>query len=172
MYHANLASTLAGLTRCRLPVVWNVRHSVDRLEDEKTRTRGVIKAGALISRQANRIVYNSHLSARQHEQLGYRQSRTVVIPNGFDIGSFRPSTERRRHLRDRLGISDETFAVGLVARYHPMKDHRNFLDAARRIQAIHSNVVFLLAGRGVALETRELKEGIRTNAVGPSVRLL
>ena len=173
MYHGNLAaSTLSRLMKGRLPVAWNVRHSIDRLAEEKTRTRWVIRAGALVSRQATRIIYNSHVSAQQHERIGYNRCRTVVIPNGFDPDSFRPSAERRRSLCDELEISKNTIVVGMVARYHPMKDHNNFLEAAKRIQAARSNVVFLMAGRGVSPQNAALKKRIGTSAFGGSVRLL
>ena len=56
MYDGNVGAwILSGLMRGRLPVVWNVRHSLHRLEEEKTRTRWVIKAGALISRHPKKI---------------------------------------------------------------------------------------------------------------------
>ena len=114
MYDGNVGAwILSGLMRGRLPVVWNVRHSLHRLEEEKTRTRWVIKAGALISRHPKKIIYNSCVSAKQHERLGYHQRRTVVIPNGFHTGRFTPSDERRRQVRHRLGISEDAFVVGM-----------------------------------------------------------
>ena len=173
MYDGNVGAwILSGLMRGRLPVVWNVRHSLHRLEEEKTRTRWVIKAGALISRHPKKIIYNSCVSAKQHERLGYHQRRTVVIPNGFHTGRFTPSDERRRQVRHRLGISEDAFVVGMVARYHPIKDHDNFLEAAKRIRATRSEVVFLLAGRGVTLENAAFEKGTEVRALGKSVRLL
>ena len=173
MYYGNLAAVaLAGPMRRRLPIVWNVRHSIDRLEEEKTLTRWSIQAGALLSRQAMRIIYNSQAGAQQHEQLGYSQCYTVVIPNGFDTRRFEPSAERRRQLRNQLGISQDTVVVGMVARYHPMKNHDGFLEAARHIHATHSHVVFVLAGRGVMPENLALKRKTKESGLEESVRLL
>jgi glycosyltransferase involved in cell wall biosynthesis len=39
--------------------------------------------------------------------------------------------------------------IGLVARYHPMKDHENFLLAASCLAAVRPDVCFVLAGYGV-----------------------
>ncbi len=173
MYHGNLAASIvAGLMKRSPPVVWNVRHSINRLDEECRPTRWIIKGGALMSRYAKKIIYNSHVSAHQHERLGYSQGRTVVIPNGFDTADFGPSEERRRHMRSTSGISADQFVVGMLARYHPMKDHANFIQAAKRILATHPNAVFLLAGRDVTLENVALRERITTSGLTTSVRLL
>ena len=138
MYHGNLAAlALARLAPGRPPAIWNVRHSIDRLNDEKKSTRWVIRAGSLCSRRAVRIVYNSQVSAQQHECLGYSQRGTIVIPNGFDIDCFKPSAEHRRQMREHLGISTNAFVAGMIARYHPMKDHPNFIAAAKQVRAAH-----------------------------------
>ena len=173
MYHANLVVSLAaGCTRRRIPVVWNVRHSLDCLEAERTHTRWAIRAGALLSRQPSTIIYNSQTSARQHECCGYRGDRAVVIPNGFDTSCFKPSDDRRSQCRRDLEIGPRELVVGMVARYHPMKDHQNFLEAAQRIHAQRPNVIFVLAGRGVTSENARLWRGRSTEAFGGSVRLL
>ena len=125
MYHGNLgALALSGFRRRRPPVLWNIRHSVDRLEQEKRSTRWVIRAGATLSRRPEGIIYNSRVSAKQHERLGYRHDRGVVIPNGFDTDRFQPSQQRRRQQRGTLGIADNQLVVGMVARYGIVKVNR------------------------------------------------
>ena len=172
MYHGNLAAlAFARLAPGRPPAIWNVRHSIDRLKDEKTSTRWVIRAGSLFSRRARRIIYNSHISSQQHERLGYSQHGTIVIPNGFDTDCFKPSAEHRRHIRETLGISADAFVAGIVARYHPMKDHPVFIEAAKQVRAAHLDTIFLLAGSGVTRENSELGKAA-TLALGSSVRLL
>ena len=170
MYHGNLAAlALARLAPGRAPAIWNVRHSIDRLNDEKKSTRWVIRAGSLCSRRAVRIVYNSQVSAQQHECLGYSQRGTIVIPNGFDIDCFKPSAEHRRQMREHLGISTNAFVAGMIARYHPMKDHPNFIAAAKQVRAAHPDAVFVMAGRGITCENSELQKSCDPGAglVGP-----
>lgn len=150
MYHGNLAAYFAGLASTySIPVVWNIRHSIYDVRKEKILTRWLIKAGAHISHRPARIVYNSKTSAKQHEALGYRAQKTLMIPNGFDTEKFLPDPAARQRIRRELGLSDDILLIGLVARYHPMKDHANFLRAASRLAQQHNNLMFILAGRGV-----------------------
>jgi glycosyltransferase involved in cell wall biosynthesis len=150
MYHGNLVAALArhwGPQGAR--VVWNIRHSLYDLGAEKPLTRWAIRAGVYGSHHVDAIIYNSRVSAEQHERIGYAPSRRVLIPNGFDLKRFRPDPETRRRIRKELGIPEEAGVVGMVARCHPMKDHANFIDAAKRLASRRKIVYFVLAGRGV-----------------------
>src|ERR1700732_5208937 len=85
MYHGNLAASLASVSmRRRVPVLWNIRQSLEGVAEERRLTQSMIRLGALLSWHPANIIYNSSISARQHEVFGYRGLRRVVIPNGFD----------------------------------------------------------------------------------------
>jgi glycosyltransferase involved in cell wall biosynthesis len=62
--------------------------------------------------------------------------------------------------------------VGLVARFHPQKDHKTFLEAAGRIRKRIENVHFLLCGDGVTCENEKLRSWIDDNELQDSVSLL
>lgn len=147
MYHGNLAAT-AGRFRGH-PVLWNVRQTLYDIRREPRLTRWMIRAGAALSAVPRRILYNSHLSAAQHEAMGYRKEATLVIPNGFNLDAFSPAAADRSAFRAELGLLADALLVGLVARAHPMKDHRMFLEAASRIVAADSRVHFVLVGTGM-----------------------
>ena len=150
MYHGNLAASVAGwFCRNNPPVVWNVRQSLYDLKHERSLTRWVIRANARLSACADAIIYNSRTSARQHEEFGFDASRTFIIPNGFDTEVFRPDENARAGVKRELGVADDTILIGLIGRYHPMKDHRNFLNAAALLGKDFPDVSFLLAGREV-----------------------
>ena len=81
MYHGNLAATVVSMAVPFKPkTVWNVRHSLYSLTDEKRLTQYVIRANRLFSRKANAIIYNSYLSRKQHEEFGLESSNGLVIP--------------------------------------------------------------------------------------------
>ncbi len=148
MYHGNLAAEFARLAmHRRMPVVWNIRHSLQAPEADKRSTKTLVRLLARFSSRAERIVYNSHASARQHERIGYDARRTAVIPNGFDCDAFRPRPECRSALRASLGLGEGALLIGLIARVHPIKDHENFLSAARRLVLEGSSAHFLLIGK-------------------------
>ena len=145
MYHGNLASSVgSGLSGRSRPVLWNIRHSLHHLKREKSTIRLLIRLGARLSSQTSRIVYNSGVSAEHHEALGYDSQRTVIIPNGFDCDLYRPYPGRQAILRRELGLSDSELVIGHAARYHPMKDHDVFLQAASLFSRHNPDARFVL----------------------------
>jgi glycosyltransferase involved in cell wall biosynthesis len=80
-----------------------------------------------------------------------------VIPNGIDADVFAPSFEARASVRSELGLPAEALVIGMVGRYHRMKDHANFLRAAVSVSETHPEAHFILAGRGVDGDNRELR---------------
>lgn len=155
MYHANFMAALAtmGLS---IPIVWGIRQTLYSLEHEKAATRWVIRACARLSRRPVRIVYNSEVSRVQHMKFGFHDSRALFIPNGFDTHVFRCDPDARQRVRYELRIAENSVAIGLVARMHPMKDHANFLRAAARFVTDNTNAVFVLVGDGVDESSHEL----------------
>jgi len=170
MYHANIIATLAT-TGLGIPVLWGIRHSLHDPEKEKRLTRQVIRAGALFSRRPRQILYNSVVSARQHESAGYDAARTRAIPNGFDTGLFRPDDAARRRIRVELGLPADALLVGLVARVHPMKDHANFLRAAGLFVAACPQAHFVLVGDGADADNPILRDLLDELGLQGHVRL-
>lgn len=173
MYHANLVAQLLG-SFLRIPVLWSVHSSVYNLAHEKRTTAWVIRACAFLSKQARKIIFVSETSRQQHEQLGYEPSRSCVIANGFDTSLFAPSHETRLRVRAALNIPDDAMLIGSFARFHPMKDHANFLRAAGELAHRYPQVQFLLAGTDVTWENPAIRQLVtelslqdRTHLLGP-----
>ena len=172
MYHGNLAATYCSLFCRRTPVCWNVRQSLYSFAYEKRGTVLVIKAGAMLSRHPSRIIYNAHESALHHERVGYHSARSVVIPNGFDVDRFVPDTNASERVRAELGIPGTSPLIGLIARYHPMKDHDNFLQSASLLREHCPESHFLLVGRDVDSHNAELREKVESLGLSGCVHLL
>jgi glycosyltransferase involved in cell wall biosynthesis len=173
MPHGNLmASLAAGSWSNGTPVLWNVRRSLYSLDAEPRLTAVVIKLGALLSRHPAAIVYNSLTGAKQHEAFGYRAAKRIVIPNGFDCRLFKPDGAARLNVRAELGIPRDALLVGLIARYHLVKDHAGFLKAAGLVAQQQQNVYFVLAGRGVTSERAALAKCISAEHLQQRVFLL
>lgn len=172
MYHGNLAATLAtAALRPTVPLLWNVRQSLYDLRKEKRLTRSVIRVSAVLSGRPIGIVYNSRASATQHEAFGFARERTQVIPNGFDLSLYRPDLTARAELKRQLGLANSAVLVGMVGRYHPMKNHAGFLCAMARIDRSTGHRI-LLVGKGLDEQNHELHELVRTFGLMDSVRFL
>lgn len=157
MYHGNLAAIYARVpARLDTPVLWSIHHSIQDLAREKRTTRWLIKHSRWAAKAVSAIQYCSIASKNQHEALGYPPQLSVAIPNGFDCERFRPCPERRDQLRNDLGVPSNAKVIGHIARYHPMKDHANFIRAAACYASSETRARFVLAGRGVDESNAEL----------------
>jgi glycosyltransferase involved in cell wall biosynthesis len=161
MYHANLIGTAAASLAGTIPVVWAIHHSVLDPRVDKRRTLLVNRICALLSRKfPARIVCCSEATLRAHKNLGYAAEKLEVIPNGFDLHQDKPDPKARLSVRKELGIPAETILIGMAARFHPLKDHRNFIRAAARLHGQIPNVQFLLCGSDVTWQNSTLAEWI------------
>ena len=161
MYHANLVGALAARLARNVPVVWGIHHSGLDSSMGNRRTMLVSRACALLSRKyAARIVCCSEASLQVHAKLSYAAEKLEVIPNGFDLQQVKPDPAARTSLREELGIPVETLLIGIAARFHPHKDHRNFIEAAARLHKVFPGVHFLLCGLDIAWQNSQLVEWI------------
>ncbi len=173
MYHGNLAAWLARKAAGpRTRLAWGIRQSLYDLAREKPATRRVIRLGARFSAGVDAVVYNSETARAQHEAIGYARARAQVIDNGFDTGRFCPDGAARGDVRRELGLPATARLIGLIARYHPMKGHEVFLEAARRLAAKRNDVHFLLAGREVTAEHPVFKPWTRQPSLDGRLHLL
>ena len=157
MYHGNAAAWLAAKTLSPRPqLAWSVRQSLPDLTQEHRGTALVVRACARLSGQAAAIVYNASQAARDHEAVGFNGARTRIIPNGFDTMACRPSAAAHAALRHELGLPEGSLLVGMVGRYHPVKNHAGFLAAAQTVAQALPAVHFVLAGQGVSHDNTAL----------------
>ncbi len=157
MYHADLAGGLAARLAGSIHVAWNIRHSDLDPAHMKKRTIRIAKWCSRLSRHLpERIVCCSHASRETHEAIGYDRERMVVIPNGFDTSLFVPDDSARSSFRKELGLERDAPLIGLVARYHPQKDHATFIQAADILHAEMPGVRFILCGEEVTGDNSDL----------------
>lgn len=162
MYHADLIGALGARLAGGIPTVWNIRHSNLNPEANKRAHVWTARACAKISPWLPaRIVINSETSRLSHEKLGYATAKMQVIPNGFDLATFKVDPIARVSVRQELGLPEKTLLIGLVARFDRQKDHHNFVQAAGRLARHSPEVYFLFCGNGVTSENGRLRDWIR-----------
>ena len=159
MYHGNLIGSFSRVVAPGKPaLVWNVRHSLSDLTQEKITTQQVIRINRWLSFGADVILYNSYRSREQHEIFGFSKVNAKVIPNGIDTDTFSFSSKDRKYIRSKLGIPENACVVGHMARLHPMKDHAVFMQAAKSLSYRYQNLYFLLSGRDVSFDNIMLNQ--------------
>jgi glycosyltransferase involved in cell wall biosynthesis len=161
LYHADFFGTAAAFFAKPTHLLWNVRSSdIDQAGIPRS-TRYLARLLAMLSKRPDAIIVNSQDGRRYHDRIGYRPKQWINIPNGVDLERFSPRQSERATLRARLGLSDGSAVIGLVARYHPMKDVKTFLRAASLFQHYHGNARFILCGDGLGPDNTPLAELIR-----------
>lgn len=157
MYHANVISALGCLFTLRKnKLIWEVRHSLDDYNGEKSSTKIAIQLGRLLKYIPNKVVHCSKKSQLQHEAFGYNiASKSVYIPNGYSFSSFTP----RNFMSDVL-------IIGAAGRFHDAKDYSTLFVAARQLK--EKGLVFELriCGRGMVLNNIELLNLINRAGLG------
>jgi glycosyltransferase involved in cell wall biosynthesis len=164
MLHANVAGLLAAQLAGRIPVAWGIH--VGKL-DRATHGAATVLIQRLsvpLARMATTIVCCSETSRTELEAIGYPPARMQVIPNGFDLGKFRPDEEARRSVRRELGLADDAQLVGWIGRAHPQKDLRTLGAAVERVMRQRPDVRFVLCGRGVTPDNAELRQWLGSAA--------
>lgn len=157
MYHANLVGALAAQLAGDVPLVWGIHHSVLDPRVDKRRTMFVNRACAVLSKKwPSRIICCSEASLRIHKELGYAAGKLEVIPNGVNLERLRPDPAARASVRQELGLPEDALILGMAARFHPHKDHRNFLWAAARLHRQMPEVHFLLCGLNITWKNAQL----------------
>jgi sugar transferase (PEP-CTERM/EpsH1 system associated) len=102
---------------------------------------------------------------REHyaKQVGIAAGKINVIPNGVDLGRFRPDASARRRLRAQIGAADREIVLGTVGRLDPVKDHATLLLAAGQAIAAGAPLKVVIVGEGPG--RAQLQSAIETNAV-------
>lgn len=161
LYHADLVGGLAGAW-LGLPVLWNIRNSDLTPEVNGLLTRGVVRVCARLSRRLPAAIVCCAERAREiHERIGYDGSKMLVIPNGFDTAALRPDAAAGAAFRREVGVPEEAFLVGVIARFDPQKDHRGFFAAVQRLTEKNGErPYFVLCGDGMTRENTALSEMI------------
>src|SRR5713101_4216631 len=173
MYHANLIGALAARLAGDVPVVWGIHHSALDPRVDKRRTISVNRLCALLSRKFSaRIVCCSEASWRIHKNMSYAAEKLEVIPNGFDLEQVKPDPTARASVRKELGIPADAHVIGIAARFHPLKDHFNFVSAAARLHKQMPKVHFLLCGINITWENSRLAGWIEAEGLRDCCHLL
>ena len=155
MYHANLLASIISIFLSNVNVIWGVRHSLHDIKKEKFLTRVVINLSRYFSKKCKNIVFNSKVSLEQHVAYGFSKNNCSVIYNGFDSKHFSPeriSNKQRNDLKISLKIPQNKMIVGYIARFHPMKGHKIFFNAIKKIINQKKDICFILVGPGITNE--------------------
>lgn len=139
LIHSNMdIGNQYGVVVARLTGIPIVCHTRNMLSERPFRRMFLRYADVLIAiSRAVKSSYDEHVSKSQN---------VAVIHNGVDIGKFSPSYNRQRAFRNRIGIPDDGFVIGHIARICPDKGQETLIDAMSRVVEKHPEARALIVG--------------------------
>ena len=114
------------------------------------------------------------LSHQMEEDLRsiFHTDRISLIPNSVDLQAIRAKKYDRDVFLTELNIPTDSFVVGHVGRFNPVKNHEKLLRVFAEISKKRENSYLLLVGTGTQEECDGIRAQIQALDIGDRVKLL
>lgn len=158
------------LKRCK--IVWGVRASNLQLADMDWLGKLETKLNLWLANSVDLIISNSLAGKEIFKLSSHTADNILVIPNGIDTERFKPNLNKRLATRQQLKLPSDTLLIGMIARLHPMKGHRVFIEAAKRLVQLIPNIHLICIGKGNRLQEQKLANMIEQYQLTSRMQLL
>jgi glycosyltransferase involved in cell wall biosynthesis len=160
MYHADLLGGLAAGMAGNQHVIWGIRTTDIRAGGSFSTVIVRWLCARLSYWVPQMIVCVAEASRQSHISVGYDAKKMVVVPNGYDFDWLRASSDERQSLREQWGINQNDAVLGSLGRFNKVKDQENFVRAAGILAPQYPQLRFLMVGRGLNWDNKELSDWI------------
>jgi len=173
MYHSDFVGGIVARLAGVKSIFWGVRHSNLERGEAKILTILIARVCARLSGWIpKRIICCAERARTVHQALGYKADKLLVVPNGYDLQRFSPNVSARSKLRSEWRIDNEMPLLGMVGRFHPLKDHENLLRALSILKSKGLDFRCVLVGRGMDEHNQKLKAWIKLYELQERILLL
>jgi glycosyltransferase involved in cell wall biosynthesis len=172
MYPADLLGLLVGRATNIPSICWYLQCSELAGPGFGWMQRMVRRVLISLSSLPDVVMANSWSGLEFHRALGYTPRKWLYMPNTIDLDLFKPDEQARGWLRSILRLPAQTQLIGLLARFHLMKDHQTFIKAAGLLAAENSEAHFVLAGIGVEEDNASIHTMVKATGAAGRFHLL
>tara|TARA_Y200000002_G_scaffold289511_1_gene243616 strand:- start:2297 stop:3421 length:1125 start_codon:yes stop_codon:yes gene_type:complete len=173
MIHADLIGGLIARFIGIKNIFWGVHHTVLIYGKVKLSTILILKINALLSYFIpKKIIYCAEKSRSVQESIGFKKSKGVVIQNGYDINKFYRDTNLGNNFRNELKISEDTFVIGHVGSYDPLKDQNTLIEALDILNKQNFKFIAVLVGLNLDNDNNDLVIKIEEKELSSCINLL
>lgn len=99
-----------------------------------------------------------------------KKKKYEVLYNAIDLDKFRFSEEKRKAMRESLGIEEDTFVVGHVGRFSYQKNHEFLIQVFQEITKREPKTILLLVGDGPDRE--KIESQVKASGLEEKVKFL
>ena len=173
MYEGGVVGTLFNkFLPKKPPVIWTVHEPLEHYDKEPIRKRLQLRTWGLISKLPACMMYVSTLNKEQHLAWGFNNDKAIVIPNGVDTNKCSPNKAAGMKVRESLGIPEDAFVIGKIARFHRQKNHIGFMHSATILSKKLPHVHFMLVGTNIDDNNVELTALAKDLGIRDKVHML
>ena len=101
--------------------------------------------------------------------FGYCKSKSFIIENGVCTKKFYPRKKSYYKIRKLLGIKNDLFLIGHIARFHPIKGHNILIESLKLLKKENKNFKCLMIGTNIkknaSLEKQIRKNNLKENII-------
>jgi glycosyltransferase involved in cell wall biosynthesis len=170
MYHSDLLGSLAAILAGNKKIIWNIRNS-NILNNDFKRSFVIWMSSKLSWFIPRKIISCSKKSINIHCKLGYCPDKFVYIPNGYDFNYLKPLKNINK-IQKKFHIIKSTPLIGMVARYHPQKDHKTLIESLCYLKNKNIKFLCVLIGPGVNNQNKNLINTIKKYKIEKFIKLL
>ncbi len=173
MPHADLIGGVIARIAGVKNIFWGVHHT-NLIKGKINRIVVIIvKVNAILSSLVpTKIIYCAEKSREVQESIGFKKNKGVVVHNGYDMNSFSQNSSMRNAIRHELDIPHETFVIGHVGSYNPLKDQETLIKSLRYLDQKGVNFYAIFVGKKLDPSNDNLIRLIEENGLTKRIHLL
>ncbi|MCK5706732.1 MAG: glycosyltransferase family 4 protein [Candidatus Aureabacteria bacterium] len=151
--HSSKAGIL-GRFAARLAGVKIIVHTIHGLPFHEYQSKIVNLFYVLLEKLAARVstkivtVCNVMTEKALKKNIG-RKEQFVTIYSGMDLEPFLNASQKRKTMREKLGIKENEIVIGKIARLFYLKGHKFLFEAMKDVIKEYPNIRILLVGDGI-----------------------
>lgn len=156
----------------KVTLLWNIRCSKLIYPIVGFKNILLVKILSRLSKYPDLILSNSFSGIKEHIRLGYKPKEIKIIPNGFDLKYYSPNHNLGKFYRKEFRLNQNDFVIGFVGKYNKIKGIEKFILTANVALKKFSNWKFVLIGRDLTYENKDLINLLKKYKIGQNFRLL
>lgn len=172
LIHGDLIGGIAANFSGYKNIFWNIRFS--NLEFNKKNLVNIffVRLLSLFSYFIpSQIVVVSKSAKKNCIRLGYQKKKLKLIFNGYDLSILKSNKIKKKYFHNKIKFKNNLPIIGNIARYAPMKDHMNLLQALSLIKLKNINFLCILAGSNINKNNTKLIKQIKKLKLNNNVKL-
>ena len=171
LYHSDVIASILGKLAFTKTILWSVHH--DFIKSDNTALRNIqVNFLSMISNFIpDKIIYCSMESQKNHVAIGYCKSKSLLINNGISTKKFFPREKNYNKIRKLLGLKKDTFLIGHIARFHPIKGHKILINCLKLVKQENEKFTCLMVGANINKKNKSLNYQIKKNNLEKNIIL-